>query len=552
MKQVHLIPKTYQIILTIILPLIVLCLTLLTYTFYKNYEYNTHSIEEAVSSTVLSINRDISSIESTIDIGLYSSDFLFFSNSSRPSKITYYSTRFANSLLPFFNRSDIVRCLAFYNTQNDRLYLYNEDARSYITDVRDQLHTFLSGESSAGGVSRVKEHSVLTLNDRSYLCYVIKQRYGVVAVLYDLERSDIFQSFRKIYPTQFSIHYEEPRFASRNILKIEDVSESLPFSVSYDAPSLLQLTGFNPFQYFVSVMILVLLVVTVFAFIHLRRLLFEPLLYLSESFNIVSAGDMKYRITQSSKIIEISKFYRGFNDMLNTIEHTKNQTYQLQMAAVQAKLQYLQLQIRPHFYLNCLKNINSLAQLKEYDKIQSLVLYLSDYFRYNFQDVRNYVPIREELNAIQSYVNLCKILYTDIDLGFDIESEVLEFQCLPLSMLTFVENALKHGKNLEYLKIRIRLSMAVRDDGDMDILCKISNTGYFDDDALVRLNTVHTDSDIVYRKERVGVLNVRYRLWLTYGANYTLRFYNQDDFAVVKLRFPAETYHNPADPAISN
>ena len=88
--------------------------------------------------------------------------------------------------------------------------------------------------------------------------------------------------------------------------------------------------------------------------------------------------------------------------------------------AVPAKLQYLQLQIRPHFYLNCLKNINSRAQMHEDEKIQTLVISLSDYFRYNFQDVKNFVTVREELEAVQSYVDLCRCLYNEIELEFGI------------------------------------------------------------------------------------------------------------------------------------
>ncbi len=227
--------------------------------------------------------------------------------------------------------------------------------------------------------------------------------------------------------------------------------------------------------------------------------------------------------------------------MLDAIKDAKNETHQQQMSAIQAKLQYLQLQIRPHFYLNCLKNINSLAQLKEYEKIQTLVICMSDYFRYNFQDVRNLVPIQEELKAVQSYVDLCELLYTSINLQFDIESEIMEFECLPLSILTFVENAIKHGKNLEHIEIIIKLYMSMCEDGEMDIVCKIQNTGHFDNEALEQLNTIPVNSDIVYRKERVGILNVRYRLWLLYADNYSLSFYNQDNYANVELHFPAGT-----------
>jgi len=44
-------------------------------------------------------------------------------------------------------------------------------------------------------------------------------------------------------------------------------------------------------------------------------------------------------------------------------------------------------------------------------KIQDLVIYLSDYFRYNFQDVKNFVTVREELEAAKSYVDYIGTLF---------------------------------------------------------------------------------------------------------------------------------------------
>ena len=49
---------------------------------------------------------------------------------------------------------------------------------------------------------------------------------------------------------------------------------------------------------------------------------------------------------------------------LGPVSYTHLEEIDSCMAAVQAQLQYFQLQIRPHFYLNCMKNLNSLIDLK--------------------------------------------------------------------------------------------------------------------------------------------------------------------------------------------
>ena len=210
------------------------------------------------------------------------------------------------------------------------------------------------------------------------------------------------------------------------------------------------------------------------------------------------------------------------------------------MDAVHAKLQYLQLQIRPHFYLNCLKNINSLAAMHEDQKIQDLVIFLSDYFRYSFQDARSFVSLQEELEAVQSYANLCKLLDNQVSLEFDLESDVLTGRCLPLSILTFLENSIKHGKNSKNI-VHISAKMFLNNEGDPYIAITVEDNGKgFSEEMLNYLNSADP-TKLIYRKDRIGIANVRYRLWYTYKENASLSFENNGSNAVVKITFPFES-----------
>ena len=50
------------------------------------------------------------------------------------------------------------------------------------------------------------------------------------------------------------------------------------------------------------------------------------------------------------------------------------------------KMQYYQIQIRPHFFLNCMKNLYAMAEGKKYEKIQEMILTLSSYLRAVLKD----------------------------------------------------------------------------------------------------------------------------------------------------------------------
>ena len=92
------------------------------------------------------------------------------------------------------------------------------------------------------------------------------------------------------------------------------------------------------------------------------------------------------------------------------------------MDAVQAKLQFLQLQIKPHFYLNCLKSVNALLNLHEYENARTLVLTLSNYITHTFGDTRSFIPLRSELEAVQSYVTLRNLTFSmNIQLHFQLD-----------------------------------------------------------------------------------------------------------------------------------
>ena len=61
-------------------------------------------------------------------------------------------------------------------------------------------------------------------------------------------------------------------------------------------------------------------------------------------------------------------------------------------------MNYLQLQIRPHFFLNCLNTIYSMAQTQLYEEIMKMSMITSNYFRYIFQNTQDLVPVKMNWN----------------------------------------------------------------------------------------------------------------------------------------------------------
>ena len=226
--------------------------------------------------------------------------------------------------------------------------------------------------------------------------------------------------------------------------------------------------------------------------------------------------------------------------MLDELHIKEEESNAHQFDAIRAKLQYLQLQIRPHFYLNCLKSIYSLSAMGENEKVQKLILDLSDYLRYTFRDVKNFVPLQSELEAVQSYIDLCSNIYTEIEIEYDLDADVTELVCLPLSILTFVENAIKHGPNRDGLKIELQIRTGAEQNRQYVFITIRNNGSAFSEEDLDQLN--HADPSVMlYQRDHVGISNVRYRLWLIYGNEACLSFKNEENHAVVSVRYPLQT-----------
>ena len=79
-----------------------------------------------------------------------------------------------------------------------------------------------------------------------------------------------------------------------------------------------------------------------------------------------------------------------------------------QLEKQKTKIDYLQLQIRPQFYINCLNSIYSMAKLKHTEEIQQLALYVSGYMRSIFRKGTKPILMDEELQQIVNYVKIQK------------------------------------------------------------------------------------------------------------------------------------------------
>jgi hypothetical protein len=197
------------------------------------------------------------------------------------------------------------------------------------------------------------------------------------------------------------------------------------------------------------------------------------------------------------------------------------QMEELEKKNLEQQLEYLKYQINPHFFMNTLNNIHALVDIDP-QKAQTTIVELSKMMRFVlYEGDKSGVPLNREFAFIRNYMTLMKLRYTDkVNITTDLPgSNIPDKQIPPLMLITFVENAFKHG--VSYQRESFITVKAGIEGEKLRFECRNSKT--------------ETSKD---KHGGVGLTNVKKRLNLIYGTDYTLNISNEADTYSVELTIP--------------
>jgi two-component system, LytTR family, sensor kinase len=113
----------------------------------------------------------------------------------------------------------------------------------------------------------------------------------------------------------------------------------------------------------------------------------------------------------------------------------------------EAQLKVLKHQFNPHFLYNTLSYMYAQARPVS-DNLAKSILMLSDMMRYslNKTDENNLVLIEQEIEYIENFIEIHRLRFDkDFYVNFEVEGILGNKKIVPLLLITFVENAIKHG-----------------------------------------------------------------------------------------------------------
>jgi sensor histidine kinase YesM len=232
---------------------------------------------------------------------------------------------------------------------------------------------------------------------------------------------------------------------------------------------------------------------------------------------------LNYTIDMMMGELYVMTFVTAIKITLDFLKEQKRVT-DLEKSQLETELLFLKSQISPHFFFNTLNNIYSLSVEKS-NKTPKIVLKLSELMRYMLYDTSGKKQsLENEILCIQNYLDLERIRNDErLEINMEVSGDIHDKEISPVILLTFIENAFKHGVNKNTGKVKIDIKFKVKDDF---LYFTISNP--------TPEITQHHDN--FNKSSGIGIENVKKRLELGYNkTDYKLSFKNKKDIFVVKL-----------------
>lgn len=217
---------------------------------------------------------------------------------------------------------------------------------------------------------------------------------------------------------------------------------------------------------------------------------------------------------------EIGYLEKSFSNMCEKLSEYVDTVFVSNIKRKTAEIQALQAQINPHYMFNTLESIRITALINKDYEAANMITILGNMFRWNMRMKDLVVNIQDEIDYIQSYIELQKIRYEN---GFliiwDIDEDIMEYAVPKQILQPIIENALYHGNTSnEVLEIVISVKSI-----DKDIQFKINDNGNgIKKEMLEHIRKGINSKEIIDNVYSIGLKNVAQRIKLLFGEEYGL------------------------------
>ncbi|MUT67016.1 sensor histidine kinase [Paenibacillus sp. NEAU-GSW1] len=218
-----------------------------------------------------------------------------------------------------------------------------------------------------------------------------------------------------------------------------------------------------------------------------------------------------------TQVEEFDQLLGNFQVMKTTVNELIHEVARNERMKSQLETEKLLSQINPHFLHNTLNTVQWLARLHGKEDIDRIVTLLVQVLHYNMGKPGLIVNVRDEIGALQKYIELQSIRYEgELEFIIEVDPETQHWPLPRFMLQPLVENAIYHGKNEEHGVIKV----SIQKTADGKLRLEVSDNGPgMDDETLAAL--LNTEQDA---KRPLGM-----GIGLKYVLRLLERFYGSKD-----------------------
>ncbi|TXD51634.1 histidine kinase [Polaribacter sp. IC066] len=269
------------------------------------------------------------------------------------------------------------------------------------------------------------------------------------------------------------------------------------------------------YTFYASVFIVCAVLMTVvFGFVFFYNLEFQQMPALTKNSGVILVCVLL--------IIALTSAFKILKDNYKSLDEKKtleNKFLQTQLQLKEQELKFLKMQIHPHFLFNTLNTLYGFT-LKKSEKAPEMILKLSSLLDYILYQVdKPFVLLQDEINHIEDYVSLEKFRFQEgLQVTFHTYLMDEKFEVPPMLLLPFVENAFKHGTQIDGV-INVNINLKV-------------------DEKELNFTIENFSKNKETSKKGIGLATIKKRLEMLYQKKYLLEILQEEALFRVNLKIP--------------
>ncbi|MDL2237316.1 sensor histidine kinase [Christensenellaceae bacterium OttesenSCG-928-K19] len=278
------------------------------------------------------------------------------------------------------------------------------------------------------------------------------------------------------------------------------------------------LSSMDVFRNF-SFTIILLMIALMFGWSYfINRLLYQPVVTLTDYMKKMEGGDFSIRIP-NSRNDEMGYIYSRYNDMMENVQKLINDLYIQRILRQQAQLNAIETEINEHFLHNTLDAARWMIRTGQYEGASVLLFKLSQLFRQSLNVHDDVTTVAQVIQMLENYIDIISLRYGDrFECTMQADEALLECRVLKFIFQPLVENAVVHGMEGSARKLELKVAFEERDGllvfsvwdngkgispGRMEEITRILDAGLdaFDDQDCFALKNINMQIKLYYGEE---------------------------------------------------